>query len=51
LPDEAKKILGSTNNSYYKYFGMNFPGIMLAVDEFIQKNLLSDPLFAQYYSN
>lgn len=41
--------MGSTNETYLKYFAVIFPSMMLAVDEFIKRNLLSDPLFAHYY--
>lgn len=46
LPEEAKVLVGSTNESYLKYFAKCFPKMMITVDEFVQKNLLSDPLFA-----
>ncbi|CDW79003.1 serine threonine-protein kinase endoribonuclease ire2 [Stylonychia lemnae] len=49
LPEEAKQFLGSTNDSYLKYFAKLYPTMMLAVDEYVRRNLLSDPLFAQYY--
>lgn len=49
LPKEAKQFLGSTNDSYLRYFASLFPTMMLAVDEFVRRNLLNDPLFAQYY--
>jgi len=50
LPEEAKKFLGSTNDSYLRYFAKLYPTMMLAVDEYVKRNLLSDPLFAQYYN-
>lgn len=46
LPEEAKQFLGSTNDSYMRYFAKLYPKMMLAVDEYVRKNLLNDPLFA-----
>jgi hypothetical protein len=50
LPEDAKFLLGSSNETYLKYFAMIFPTMMLAVDEFIKRNLLGDALFASYYN-
>lgn len=49
LTEEAKQLLGSSNESYLRYFALIFPGMMLGVDEFVKKNLMTDPLFSQYY--
>ena len=51
LPEEAKILLGSTNESYLKYFSINFPNMIIAVDAFIRTYALDDPLFQQYYEN
>eukprot|EP00347_Sterkiella_histriomuscorum_P021552 403333575 len=49
LPEVAKQFLGNTNDTYMRYFTKLYPNMMLAVDEYVRKNLLNDPLFAQYY--
>jgi hypothetical protein len=46
LPEDAKELLGTSNDTYLRYFAFNFPSMMIAVDEFIKKYLVVDPLFA-----
>ena len=51
LPPEGKQLLGSTNESFINYFLLQFPKLMIAVDEFVRSKLITDPVFTQYYSN
>jgi len=52
LPNEVKKLLGDTNESFMVYFLSRFPKLMIAVDEFVRSKLKDeDPVFAQYYQH
>ena len=49
LSEEAKALLGDTNNTFMKYFLGAFPRLMIATDEFVRSKLIDDPIFSQYY--